>query len=71
MTDDPVNHPPHYTQGGVECLDAIESALGPDGFRAFCLGNAMKYIWRCQHKHKTPHSDIRKAIFYLERISHE
>jgi hypothetical protein len=38
---DMVNHPPHY-QGKVECIDAIEAALGPDGFAAYCRGNAIK-----------------------------
>ena len=40
MTD-PVNHPAHYTQGSVECIDAIESALGPDGFVAFLRGQVI------------------------------
>ena len=27
MTVDMVNHPPHYNQSSVECIDAIESRL--------------------------------------------
>ena len=63
---DPVNNPPHYNQGAVECIDAIESALGPAGFRAYCKGNALKYIWREEHKGGT--ESLRKAIWYLDRL---
>lgn len=64
MTD-LVNHPPHYTQGGVECIDGIDAALGPEGFEAFCTGNAMKYLWRWRHKGGV--EDLRKARWYLDR----
>lgn len=63
---DSVNNPPHYNQGEVECIDAIESALGPEGFRAYCKGNALKYIWREQRKGGT--ESLRKAIWYLNRL---
>jgi len=64
MTD-MVNHPPHY-QGKVEVIDAIESALGEEGFKAYCRGNALKYISRAGKK-GDPEEDIRKAIWHLER----
>ena len=64
--NDPVNHPKHYTQGGVECIDGIASCIGPDSFSDFCRGNAMKYIWR--FKDKGGSEDIRKAIWYLNKI---
>ena len=63
---DPVDHPPHYNQGEIECIDAIRAALGEDGFRSFCKGNALKYIWRADHKQDAT-EDIRKAIWYLNR----
>jgi hypothetical protein len=62
---DAVNHPPHY-QGKVECIDAIEAALGDDGFVACCRGNAMKYIYRAGRKGESV-EDLRKAAWYLER----
>ena len=62
---DMVNNPPHYTDGEIECIDAIRAALGPDGFRAFCRGNAMKYIWRCELKDNT-NTDLEKAGWYLQ-----
>ena len=64
MTD-MVNRPPHY-QGKVEVIDAIESALGEEGFKAYCRGNALKYISRAGKKGDAE-EDIRKAIWHLER----
>ena len=63
---DMVNKPPHY-QGEVECIDAIASALGKEGFEAFCRGNAIKYIYRA-HKKGNYKQDLEKAIWYLKRI---
>ena len=62
---DLVNHPPHYTQGDIECIDAIRAALGREGFIAYCRGNAIKYLWRCNHKGGV--EDLQKAVWYLER----
>jgi len=63
---DPVNSPPHYNQGAVECIEAIKSALSPEEFRGYLKGNALKYIWR--EKLKGGVQDIAKALWYLERI---
>jgi len=58
-----VDHPKHYNQGGIEVIDAIESwGLG------FCLGNAIKYIARADHKGNRV-QDIEKAIWYLRRYA--
>ena len=62
---DPVNHPRHYTAGAVECIDAIEAALGPEGFVAYCRGNALKYCWRGPLKNGL--EDLAKAVWYLQR----
>lgn len=62
---DLVNHPPHYKQGDVECIDAIQSALTPEEFRGYCKGNSLKYIWR--EKHKGQDESLKKAIWYLNR----
>lgn len=66
MTDQ-VNHPPHYTQGGIECIDAIQAALTKDEFRGYCKGNALKYVWR--ERSKGGDQDLRKAEWYLKRLS--
>ena len=48
--EDNINHPAHYTQGTIECIDAIESSMTPEEFRGYLKGCQMKYIWRYQHK---------------------
>lgn len=58
---DHINHPPHYTHGGIEVIDAIEAwGLG------FHLGNVVKYVARAGHKGDAL-SDLRKARWYLDR----
>ena len=66
LTQEAVNHPSHYTQGAIECIDAIEAALGPDGFRAFCRGSAIKYLWRTDLKNGE--EDLLKAQWYIKRL---
>jgi hypothetical protein len=58
---DPVNHPPHYTQhpSGVECIQVTECMN-------FCLGNAVKYIWRADLKNDAI-EDLEKARWYVSR----
>jgi len=60
-----VDHPPHYNQGEIECIDAIREMLG-DRFKDYCLGNVVKYIWRHDYKGKAI-QDLRKAEWYLKR----
>ena len=44
---DNVNHPKHYTQGGIECIDALKAAtVGKTGIEAVCVANVIKYCWR-------------------------
>ncbi len=64
--DDPVNSPPHYRQGGVECIDAIRAALTEEEFRGYCKGNALKYIWR--ERHKGGAESLAKAEWYLKKL---
>lgn len=56
-----VNHPNHYNQGCIEVIDYIE-----DKKFNFNLGNAVKYISRCNYKGRKK-EDLEKAIWYLER----
>jgi hypothetical protein len=60
--NDLVNHPPHYTAhpSGVECIQITEHMN-------FCLGNAVKYIWRAGLKSGDPVEDLKKARWYIER----
>jgi len=60
-TGDNVNHPRHYTQhpSGIEAIEVTEHFN-------FCVGNAIKYLWRAGLKDDTI-QDLRKAIWYIER----
>ena len=60
MTD-PVNHPAHYTQhpSGVECIQITEHMN-------FCVGNAMKYLWRAGLKFDDI-EDLKKSAWYINR----
>lgn len=64
---DMVNQPPHYTHGGIECIDAIEAQLGPEGFVAFLRGTIAKYNWRMLHKGQSL-EDAMKLRWYTERL---
>lgn len=65
-----VNHPSHYNNGSVECIDAIKSATnGLTGIEAFCTGNAIKYLYRWKNKNGI--EDLNKAIWYIERLIKE
>ena len=67
VSNDPVNHPAHYTaDGGIECIDAIEATLTPEEFRGYLRGQVIKYIWRCNYKGKRL-EDLEKAEWYLKR----
>ena len=67
---DNVNHPNHYTKGGIECIEAIKAATeGLTGMEAVCTGNAIKYLWRWKWKNGA--EDIKKAIWYLQRLLKE
>ena len=48
--NDVINHPSHYTQGEIECIDAMESAFGADQLAVYCKIAAFKYVWRCEYK---------------------
>lgn len=66
---DAVNHPEHYTSdpSGVECIEITQH-------RDFCVGNAIKYLWRAGLKKSADKSavekeieDLRKAAWYINK----
>ena len=64
---DMVNHPQHYNQGGIECIDALKAAtVGKRGIEAVCVANVIKYLWRYEEKNGI--EDVRKAKWYIERL---
>lgn len=59
MTEDMVNHPPHYqSPTGFECIDVSKYLIGS-------LSNTFKYVYRHRSKNK-PKEDLEKALYYLE-----
>lgn len=69
MKKDNINHPIHYTShpSGIECIDIAEH-------HDFCIGNAIKYLWRAGLKSEDGISkkekqieDLKKAIWYIKR----
>ena len=64
---DPVNHPSHYTQGDIECIDAIDASMSTSEFRGYLKGNTMKYLWRYGLK-GTGIEDLKKSRWYLDRL---
>lgn len=63
MHNDPVNHPSHYTTGGIEVLAAIEAWELP-----YHLGNVVKYMVRAGKKNPDKEfEDLKKAQYYLNR----
>jgi hypothetical protein len=58
---DLINHPSHYTNhpSGIECIDVTEHYN-------FNIGNAIKYLWRCDEK-GAPIEDLKKAVWYINR----
>ena len=61
-TPDPVNSPPHYTNGGIETIDFIEAKD-----LNYRLGNVVKYVSRAGKKDSDPVQDLEKAAWYLQR----
>lgn len=65
-----VNHPEHYNQGGIECIEALKACMSEEAFNGFLKGNIIKYMWRYEAKGK-PAEDLRKTEFYLSRLIQE
>ena len=63
---DMVNSPPHYTQGGIETIQAIRAALTPEEFRGYCKGSVLAYVWR--ERHKGGDEDLGKSVWYLNKL---
>jgi len=66
---DVVVRPEHYRKGGVECIDYIRQQLGHERFLGYLEGNTIKYLHRWKYKNGI--EDLRKARWYLERLTQE
>ena len=70
ISHDVVNNPQHYTQGVIECIDALKAAtVGKRGIEAVCVANVIKYLWRYEGKNGV--EDVHKAKWYIERLLKE
>ncbi|MDU4943857.1 MAG: DUF3310 domain-containing protein [Mixta calida] len=65
--NDNVNHPSHYTTGGIECIDAMKASMTSEAFLGYLKGNIQKYLWRYEKK-LAPAEDLKKARWYLDRL---
>jgi len=63
MKPDNVNHPAHYTECSLECIDVMLAVFGRRAVTDFCILNAFKYMWRYEHKNGL--EDLQKAERYL------
>lgn len=68
MTDQ-INHPQHYTGGGIECIDAIKASMTVSEFEGYLKGNCIKYLWR--YKNKGGIESLYKCEWYLIRLINE
>lgn len=68
--EDRVNHPSHYTSGGMQCWDAIKASMTNEAFCGYLKGNVIKYLWRYEKK-DNPIEDLNKAGAYLNKLIEE
>jgi hypothetical protein len=65
---DMVNHPPHYTQGGIETIDYIRAKMSPDEYIGYLRGNILKYTSRIGLK-GDPVEDSGKIVWYAVELN--
>ena len=63
--EDIINHPNHYTNGGMECIDEMLLIFGREVVAHFCLCNAWKYRYRAVSKNGQ--EDIDKSHWYMNK----
>ncbi len=63
---DNVNHPQHYTQGGIETIDYLQAKMTKEQFEGYLLGNILKYVSRYPHKNGV--EDLQKAEWYIDKL---
>lgn len=61
-----INRPAHYTSGGIETIDVIQSKSSPEEFLGFLKGSVLKYITRAGKKESLL-KDLQKARWYLDK----
>ena len=67
---DMVHSPDHYSkQGDIECIEVLEQ-LAKNG-HDFRVLQSIRYLWRYNKKHKDITVDLKKSIWYIERLLEE
>lgn len=66
VTNDNIKSPNHYKLDGLNCetIDVVKARLGKEGFKAFCIGNILKYVLRAEKKNGL--EDYKKSRQYLD-----
>lgn len=65
LKEDVVNHPNHYTNCGMECIDEMILIFGKEAVAHFCLCNAWKYRYRSLYKNGE--EDMKKSHWYINK----
>lgn len=61
------NTPKHYVlSDGSDIMDVLAKILGPEEFKGFLRGNAIKYLIR--YRQKGGVEDLKKAMDYVNRL---
>ena len=68
VAEDRIKSPNHYKLEGLNCetIDVVKARLGKEGFKAFCVGNVLKYVLRAEKKNGL--EDYKKSRQYLDWI---
>lgn len=64
---DLVNHPPHYTSGGIETIDYMEAKSTPEEFKGHLRLTALKYLSRVGMKDDIL-QEYEKAEWYTKKL---
>lgn len=64
---DAVNHPPHYTVGGIETIDFMQAKSSPEEFAGHLRLTTLKYLSRGPFKEDAI-EDYKKARWYINRL---
>ena len=67
ITTDMVNHPPHYTSGGIETISFIKAKLSTEEYCGYIKGNLLKYSSRLGLK-GNPIEDAGKIAWYANEL---
>ena len=67
LEHDIVNHPEHYTYGGIETIDYMKAKATEEEFRGHLRLTAIKYLSRVGRKGDAL-EDYKKAQWYLNKL---